>query len=69
MAPTAQDTERLLTIPEVAERLGTSPAYVYARIREGALPFVDLATNTRAKWRVRPADLAAFIDARTASAT
>jgi excisionase family DNA binding protein len=52
-------TDRLYTIPEVAERLRHGRTRVYELIRSGQLPSV--VTGPRARRRVRESDLAAFI--------
>lgn len=57
-----------LSVREVAARLRCSRDHVYRLIAAGALRPVDLSQpdSARPKTRVRPDDLAAFIDARTA---
>ncbi len=45
--PSPQDTERLLTVPEVAEVLGVHPSYVYEVARSGKLPIVRLGKYVR----------------------
>lgn len=49
--------ERLLTVRDVAERLGVCRATVYAMVERGELPAVRIASAVR----VHPADLAAFL--------
>jgi excisionase family DNA binding protein len=39
--------DRLLRVPEVAERLATSTGFVWGLIREGALPSVKIARCRR----------------------
>jgi excisionase family DNA binding protein len=51
-------TDRLYTIPEVAERLRHGRTRVYQLIREGRLPSVVLGPRAR---RVRESDLQVFI--------
>ncbi len=59
---------QLLSVVEVAARLGCSRNHVYALIAKGGLQSVDLrASGTKPKTRIREDDLEAFIDARTAS--
>lgn len=58
------ETVRLYSVASAATVLETSTDYVYDRIKEGALPVVELG-STRAKQRIRADDLQAFIDART----
>ncbi len=50
--------ERLLRIREVAERLSLQPLATYKLVWSGELP----AVRFRRSVRVRPADLALFID-------
>ena len=45
--PSAQDTERLLTVPEVAEVLGVHPSSVYELARSGKLPTVRVGKYVR----------------------
>jgi excisionase family DNA binding protein len=54
----------LLTIPETAERLRCSKAHVYRLIAAGQLASVDISVDgsTRAKTRIREADLHLYID-------
>jgi excisionase family DNA binding protein len=56
----------LLSVRAVAEALGMSRATVCAMVERGEIPHVRLTTNGI---RVRPADLAAFVQSRTYSAT
>jgi excisionase family DNA binding protein len=51
--------ERLMTADEVAAALGVSRKFVYARAAEGALPSYKLG----ARYRFRPADVRAFLQA------
>jgi len=50
---------RLLTIPQVAEQCQLSERTVNRAILDGEL----LAFKLRSRWRIRPDDLAAWIDA------
>lgn len=59
-----EDAVRLYSVRTVAERMEMSRGWVYAQIRAGVLPAVELG-DTRAHTRVRADDLQAFIDART----
>jgi excisionase family DNA binding protein len=52
--------EKLLTIREVAERLGVCRATVYAMVERGALPAVRIGSAVR----VHPADLQALVARR-----
>lgn len=57
---------RLLTIPEVAERLGITRKTVYRRIASGDLPVVDIGDGTgRSKSRIRSDHLVAYIERLT----
>ncbi|WP_224249458.1 helix-turn-helix domain-containing protein [Hyalangium gracile] len=49
--------ERLLTVREVAERLGVSTATVYGLCERGELPHVRVSNAIR----IRPADVEAFL--------
>lgn len=60
--PDAHDDASLLTVKQVAVRLGCSQANVYALLDSGELPFVSIGTAKG--YRVDPADLQEFIDAR-----
>ncbi len=53
--------EELLTVPEVAATLRLNEQTVRKWLREGRLPGIYLGTRT-AGWRVRRADVAAFIE-------
>ncbi len=54
---TAHPTETLLRVPQVAETLAVKPIVAYRLIWDGELP----AVKFRRSVRVRPADLALFI--------
>lgn len=50
-APVEEDRPgRLLTIDEVSGQLGVSPRWVYAQVRSGRLPAMQIARS----WRVKP---------------
>jgi excisionase family DNA binding protein len=53
---------RTFTVPEVAERLGVNGTKVRAWIGAGELRALNVAAsrNGRPRWRIDPADLAAF---------
>lgn len=55
---------KLLTIPQVAERLGVHRATVYDRIAAGDIPVVDIGKG-KSKSRVRSDHLDAFIEGLT----
>ncbi|MBI3182075.1 MAG: helix-turn-helix domain-containing protein [Myxococcales bacterium] len=50
----------MLTVRQVAERLGVSTATVYALVERGELAHVRVSNAIR----VAPADLAAYLEAR-----
>jgi hypothetical protein len=57
---------RLLTVPEVARELGVKPQKVRGFIARGDLAAVDMADSplSRPCLKVRPEDLAAFLESR-----
>jgi excisionase family DNA binding protein len=59
--------DALLSVREVAERLGVRRAGVLALIRAGELRAVDVALRRggRPLWRIDPDDLEAFVARRT----
>lgn len=61
----------VLTIQQVADRLGCSKPHVYRLINTGVLPAVDIASpdSPRTKTRVRIDDLDAFLDTSRVKAT
>ena len=56
--------ERPLTVPQAAQRLGTSPQTVIRHIESGNLAAHDIGTTPKSFWRVAPAALAQFIEGR-----
>lgn len=52
----------LLLPAEVAEQLRTGRNYVYRRIADGTLKHINIGTAERPKFRIRPEDLAAFVE-------
>jgi len=60
------DTEKLLTVPEVAEILRVSPSTVYRRIQAGGLPAIKLGHR---QVRIKQEDLDAYIDAHRITPT
>ena len=56
-------TEKLMTIPEVAERLRCSESFVYARMADGSLKHYALGTGRGAK-RVSESQLLEFMKDR-----
>lgn len=51
----------LLLPAEVADQLRTGRNYVYRRIADGSLKVINIGTTERPKFRIRPEDLAAFV--------
>ncbi len=68
MATTPKTTERpavaeqLLTIPEVASRLGIARTSVYDFFADGRLTRHNIGTAQKPWWRVKESELAAFIN-------
>jgi len=62
-------TDRYLTPPTIAKRLGVKPDRVIGWIRRGELRAVNLGDGTRPRWKVKPCDLDAFETARSNVAT
>jgi excisionase family DNA binding protein len=54
--------DRMLKVPEVAERLGVKPSTVKAWLREGKLAGFRLG-GRRLGWRVMESDLESFVRA------
>jgi excisionase family DNA binding protein len=57
------ETDRLLTVSEVAERLRLNPETIRRMLRDGRLIGFRIGADS-AGWRVTEADLNAFIRAR-----
>lgn len=53
-----------LTVPQAAQRLGTSAQTVIRHIEAGHLAAVNIGTTPKHYWRVAPAALAQFIEGR-----
>lgn len=53
-------TTTLLSVPEVAERLGTGPRFVYRLVDERRIPFIHVGRYLR----FEPADVEAYIAGR-----
>lgn len=70
IVPAMEDCgDRLLTIPEVAERLRVSPSQAWSLVDAGRLPYLDVGLGQhRRRLRVREVDLEAFKH-RTTTAT
>ncbi|MCI3953204.1 MAG: Helix-turn-helix domain [Burkholderiales bacterium] len=64
MSETDAETDKLLTVIEVAERLRLHPETIRRWLRAGHLSGVWLGSDS-AGWRVREADLAAFLSSRS----
>ncbi len=58
-------TTRFLNPPAVARILGTSAEQVLAFIRSGELKASNTSLGERKRWKVNPADLEKFLDARS----
>jgi excisionase family DNA binding protein len=56
-------SERLLTVEEAAERLGTVPRFVRRLIAERRIAFVRLGERKGCPVRIAESDLAAFVTA------
>lgn len=65
-APMSQE---YLTPPQVAKLLQTNSNKVLGWIHSGELPAIDIAQTRggRPRWRIKAADLDAFLDRRTAT--
>ncbi len=59
-------TDRAITPPALARRLGVNTHKVLAWIARGELRAINLGDGSRPRWRILPADLEAFLDRRTA---
>jgi excisionase family DNA binding protein len=62
MTTEQRESQRLLTVPEVAERLRLSKGTVYKLIRTEVLPAVQLGANG-SSLRVRSDELEAWLEA------
>jgi excisionase family DNA binding protein len=63
MTDTAAETDRLLTVPEVADRLRLSQETIRRMLRNDRLQGFRLGADN-AGWRISERDLAAFIRSR-----
>ncbi len=61
-------TDRLLTVGEVAERLGTTERFPRRLIAEGRIDYVKLGDSRNGPVRIPESALVAFIDAGTVKA-
>lgn len=61
-------SDELLTAREVAGKLGVSAETVLRWAREGKIPAVRLPGTKRGRWRFRPAEIEAWIDAHATGA-
>ena len=66
--PTDTDGRQKLTPPELARRLRVHPDKILGWIRSGELRAINVAANPRGRprWRIDPADVAAFEQRRAA---
>ncbi len=53
-----------MTLPEIAREIRIRQATVAGWIRSGALPAYDVSTGRRPRYRIRRADLDAFLERR-----
>lgn len=59
----------LLSVPALAERLGTSERHVRRLVHERRIPFVKLGDGRGAPVRFDPADVDRWLDARRVEAS
>ena len=64
--PSQLDGLELLTVDDVALRIGISTTPIRRAIRTGALRTINLGTPDRKKLRIRPADLLDWLDREAA---
>ncbi|CAN5319977.1 hypothetical protein BH18ACT12_BH18ACT12_23700 [soil metagenome] len=57
MSITLNETQKLLKVREVAQRLRISPWTVYRRIAAGEIPAIKLGTGKRAPLRIAEGEL------------
>ena len=57
------ESEQLLSVEDVARRLGLNPETIRRYLRQGAIKGVRF--GFRAGWRIKEADLAAFLEQKT----
>jgi len=70
--PTDAPEPRLLTAPQVAERLSVSRRYVYQLMNRGELAYIELPRTPGSAWsgrRVRESEVCAFMDRNEQPAT
>jgi excisionase family DNA binding protein len=63
---------RLLTAPQVAERLSVSRRYVYQLMNRGELAYIELPRSPGSAWsgrRIRESEVSAFMDRNEQPAT
>lgn len=56
---------RFLSPPQVGRLLSTGNDQVLGWIRSGELKAVNLSRSRRPRWKINPADLARFLEARS----
>lgn len=61
--PTTRD-DRMLTIDQVAERLGVSRRHVYRLLDAGELRAVDISVGSRGRQRIAALEVDAFLARR-----
>jgi len=59
------DKAKYLTPPQVARQLGTDCNRVLLWIRSGSLKAFNLSEGNRARWKISPEDLAAFLESKS----
>ena len=59
--------ETLLSVPDLAGRLGKSVWAVRRRIREGAICAVNIGSDLKPEYRVRESELQRYLTERTAA--
>lgn len=67
-SPTLSSTDRLLTVGQAAERLGTSERFPRRLIAEGRIEYVKLGEGRNGPVRIAESVLDAFIQAGTVKA-
>jgi excisionase family DNA binding protein len=59
----------VLTLPEAAARLGITREKLRLKIIAGELPAFKTGSGKTSRWRIKPEDLDAFIEANSAKAS
>jgi excisionase family DNA binding protein len=61
MASVQDEAPKLLTVEDVAERLGQSKWTIYRKVASGELPAVRLGSSSRAPLRISERELQAWL--------